>query len=132
MGKRERSLANSRCEAKKIYYQRGNIKRLEKENQELKEEIRDLEFIIGVRTERNLISKFDKEYDEEDKKRNPDRDYESIIPDAEEVYKRYYEQKDRIDKAVEYIGQELIVYDNESDEYKVGVELIETLKGDKE
>ena len=36
----------------------------------------------------------------------------------------------RIDKAIEYIGQELLVYDNESDEYKVGIKLLEILKGE--
>ena len=72
---------------------------------ELLEEIRDLEFIIGLRQKRNLINKFDKEYDEEDKKKNPNRTYAGIIPDAEEVYKRYYEMKNKIDKAIEYINQ---------------------------
>lgn len=40
--------------------------------------------------------------------------------------------KDRIEKAIEHIGQELLVYDNESDEYDVGIKLLEILKGDKE
>ena len=40
------------------------------------------------------------------------------------------ELQQRIDKAIEYIGQELLVYDNESDEYKVGIKLLEILKGE--
>lgn len=37
---------------------------------------------------------------------------------------------ERIDKAIEYIGQELLVYDNESDEYIQGLKIIEILKGE--
>lgn len=73
---------------------------------ELKEEIKVLELIIGLRQKRNLIHKFDKEYDEEDKRKNPNRDYAGIMPDAEEVYKRYYEQQEIINKAIEYIEKE--------------------------
>lgn len=39
MNKRDRSIANMRSEAQKIYYQRQEIKRLQEENQELKERI---------------------------------------------------------------------------------------------
>lgn len=38
MSKKDRSLANSRDEAKKIYYQRKEINRLQQENQQLKED----------------------------------------------------------------------------------------------
>lgn len=41
--------------------------------------------------------------------------------------KKIKELQQRIDKAIEYIGQELLVYDNESDEYKVGIKLLEIL-----
>ena len=45
-------------------------------------------------------------------------------------YERIYKElQQRIDKAIEYIGQELLCYDNESDEYKVGIKSIEILKG---
>lgn len=37
-----------------------------KENQELKSQLEEVEFMVGLRQKRNLISKFDKEYDEED------------------------------------------------------------------
>ena len=39
MSKKDRSLANSRDESKKIYYQRKEINRLQQENQQLKEEL---------------------------------------------------------------------------------------------
>ena len=39
MSKKDRSLANSRDEAKKIYYQRKEINRLQQENQQLKEQL---------------------------------------------------------------------------------------------
>lgn len=108
------------CYEKDIEY----IEQLEQENQqlkeensrlkikcrkikkELKEEIKVLELTIGLRQTRNLIHKFDKEYDEEDKRKNPNRDYAGIMPDAEEVYKRYYKQQEIINKAIEYIEKE--------------------------
>ena len=58
-------------------------------------ELEEKEFILGLRQKRNLINKFNKEYDEEDKKKNPNRSHTEIIPDAEEVYKRYYEMKNQ-------------------------------------
>lgn len=70
--------------------------KLYQENQYLKEEVEELKLILGMRQKRGLISKFDKEFDEEDKKKNPNRDYASITPDAEEVYKRYYELKEQL------------------------------------
>lgn len=82
------------------------FEKLQQENQQLIAEVKELELIIGLRQTRNLIHKFDKEYDEEDKRKNPNRDYASIMPDAEEVYKRYYEQQERINKAIEYIEKE--------------------------
>lgn len=76
---------------------------LKQENKQLKEEIKELEIIVGLRQKRNLIRKFDKEYNEEDKKKNPNRNYVGILPDAEEVYRRYYKQKDAIDEVREDI-----------------------------
>ena len=83
-----------------------------------KEEVKELELIIGLRQERNLISKFDKEYDEEDKKKNPNRDYAGIMPDAEEVYKRYYSMKNQQKEFVEYMNKtiEELECDDEDDE----------------
>lgn len=70
---------------------------------DLEEEIKELELHVGLRQKRNLISKFDKEYDLEDKKKNPNRTYACIMPDAEEVYKRYYDYKERNSKAIEIL-----------------------------
>ena len=84
-------------ENQQLKEENGRLKiKCRKIKKELKEEIKVLELIIGSRQKRNLIHKFDKEYDEEDKRKNPNRDYDGIIPDAEEVYKRYYEQQKRI------------------------------------
>ena len=82
------------------------IDELKKENQELKKQIEELEFIVGLRQKRNLISKFDKEYDEEDKKRNPNRDYAGIMPDAEEIYRRYYAMKNQQKEFIDYLENE--------------------------
>lgn len=84
----------------------NKIELLEKENQELKKQIEELEFIVGLRQKRNLISKFDKEYDEEDKKKNPNRDYAGIMPDAEEIYRRYYTMKNQQKEFIEYLEDE--------------------------
>ncbi len=61
---------------------------------ELQEDYEELEQLLDIRNNRTLINKFNKEYDEEDKLNNPNRDYASITPDAEEIYKRYYELKE--------------------------------------
>ena len=90
-----------KCEARLF------IEELEKENQELKKQLEEVELIVGLRQKRNLISKFDKEYDEEDKKKNPNRDYAGIMPDAEEVYKRYYTMKNQQKEFIEYLENEI-------------------------
>lgn len=72
---------------------------------ELQEENTELEHIVGIREKRGLISKFDKEFDEEDKKKNPNRDYVVITPDAEEVYKRYYELKDNWQELKDFLEE---------------------------
>lgn len=86
------------------------IDELKKENQELKKQIEELEFIVGLRQKRNLISKFDKEYDEEDKKKNPNRDYAGIMPDAEEIYRRYYTMKNQQKEFIEYLEKNINHY----------------------
>ena len=73
------------------------------ELQELKKQLEEVEFIVGLRQKRNLIHKFDKEYDDEDKKKNPNRDYAGIMPDAEEVYRRYYSMKNQQKEFIEYL-----------------------------
>lgn len=74
---------------------------------ELKKQLEEIEFIVGLRQKRNLISKFDKEYDEEDKKKNPNRDYAGIMPDAEEVYRRYYTMKTQQKEFIKYLEAEI-------------------------
>lgn len=83
------------------------IEELQQENKELKKQLEEAEFIVGLRQKRNLISKFDKEYDEEDKKKNPNRDYAGIMPDAEEVYRRYYTMKNQQKEFIEYMENEI-------------------------
>lgn len=67
MSKRDRSIANMRSEAQRIYYQRQKIKRLEKENKQLKDNWnklkKDLELVVdyGLGDE---SSKWDKIYGE--------------------------------------------------------------------
>ena len=99
---------------------------------ELLEENKELELIIGLRQKRNLISKFDKEYDEEDKKKNPNRDYAGIMPDAEEVYKRYYSMKKQQKEFVEYMNKtiEELECDDVDDEEMKGylIQRIDTFK----
>ena len=82
------------------------IENLEEENQELKKQLEEVEFIVGLRKKRNLIHKFDKEYDDEDKKKNPNRDYAGIVPDAEEVYRRYYSMKNQQKEFIEFLENE--------------------------
>lgn len=87
----------------KPYEMANQIVKLRKENQELKKQLEELDFIVGLRQKRNLIHKFDKEYDEEDKRKNPNRDYVGIMPDAEEVYKRYYAMKKQQKEFIEWL-----------------------------
>lgn len=106
--------------------------RLINENQELKKQLEEVEFIVGLRQKRNLISKFDKEYDEEDKKKNPNRDYAGIMPDAEEVYRRYYTMKNQQKEFIEYINKtiEELECDDVGDEEMKGylIQRIDTFK----
>lgn len=77
------------------------------ELQELKKQLEEVEFIVGLRQKRNLIHKFDKEYDDEDKKKNPNRDYAGIMPDAEEVYRRYYSMKNQQKEFISYLENKI-------------------------
>ena len=91
------------------------IRDLSKENQELKKQLEELEFIVGLRQKRNLISKFNKEYDEEDKKKNPNRNYTEIVPDVEEVYRRYYAMKTQQKEFIEYISSYIELLNDKPD-----------------
>lgn len=78
----------------------------------LKEEIKELELIVGLKQKRKLINRFDKEYNEENKKKHPNENHAEIMPDAEEIYKRYYKQKEAIDKAYIRVTHLLDYYDH--------------------
>lgn len=89
------------------------------ENQQLKEEF---DRMFAIYHSRKLIKKFNDEYDEEDKMKNPNRDYACVCPDAEEVYKRYYELKsqlqqkeDIINKAKEFAKEHIFQFDGDKD-----------------
>lgn len=69
----------------------------------LREDVKDLKRIVGIRRRRTLIHRFDDEYDREDKLKNPNRDYAYTTPDAEEVYRRYYKQKEVIEEVREHV-----------------------------
>lgn len=102
------------------------------DKKELDKQLEELELIIGLRQKRNLISKFDKEYDEEDKKKNPNRDYAGIMPDAEEVYKRYYSMKKQQKEFIDYMNKtiEELECDDFDDEEMKGylIQRIDTFK----
>ena len=113
------------------------------ENQQLKEQLQQQEEeydrMFALWHSRKLIKKFDDEFDEEDKKKNPNRDYACICPDAEEVYKRYYELKEQLQQKEDIINKakDLIesYYDFMEEEYDFkyfdGYKLLEILDIDK-
>ena len=106
------------------------------ENKELKEEVKEYEYIFNTMHQRELINKFDKEYSKEavKKAKQEGRQIAGAYPDAEEVYKRYYDQKDRIDKANKEIKELYELYKDDNC-YTIGDKLenvLIILKGDKE
>ena len=105
------------------FYDRDELEDLTKEyyleNQQLKEEF---DRMFAIYHSRKLIKKFNDEYDEEDKMKNPNRDYACVCPDAEEVYKRYYELKEQlkqkediINKAKEFAKEHIFQFDGDKD-----------------
>lgn len=66
------------------------------EKKELAEKVFELDQHTALRHTRPLIKRFDEEFDKEDLEANPDRTYAGTLPDAEEVYRRYYNQKETI------------------------------------
>ena len=115
---------------KELKYTLADLHKLQQENQQLKEEF---DRMFAIYHSRKLIKKFNDEYDEEDKTKNPNRDYACVCPDAEEVYKRYYKLKEQlkqkediINKAKEYIinnslYEEEYDYDYEENIYLSGI-----------
>ena len=110
-------LTEENQELKADYGTKAQVERdlLIEENQELKKQLEELEFIVGLRQKRNLINKFNKEYDEEDKKKNPNKNHAEIIPDAEEVYRRYYTMKTQQKKFIEYINSYIELLNDKPD-----------------
>lgn len=111
------------------FYDRDELEELTKEyylgHQQLKEEF---DRMFAIYHSRKLIKKFNDEYDEEDKMKNPNRDYACVCPDAEEVYKRYYELKEQlqqkediINKAKEYIKNHKrnLIHEITHEEYEI-------------
>ena len=78
-------------------------------NQELKEQLQEeqeaYDIMFSLWNNRKFIRKFNKEFDKEDKIKNPNRDYACIMPDAEEVYKRYYELKQQLQQKEDIINK---------------------------
>ena len=111
------------------------LARLQEENLNLKEEIKELDFLVGLRQKRGLISRFDREFNEEDKIKNPNRSYVGIMPDAEEVYKRYYDMKEQQKVFIKWLEKEIDIRKSDIDKfskdyenYKVYYLLINDLK----
>lgn len=113
----------------------AELARLQEENLNLKEEIKELDFLVGLRQKRGLISRFDREFNEEDKIKNPNRSYVGIMPDAEEVYKRYYDMKEQQKVFIKWLEKEIDIRKSDIDKfskdyenYKVYYLLINDLK----
>ena len=113
----------------------AELARLQEENLNLKEEIKELDFLVGLRQKRGLISRFDREFNEEDKIKNPNRSYVGIIPDAEEVYERYYNMKAQQKAFIKWLEKEIDIRKSDIDKfskdyenYKVYYLLINDLK----
>lgn len=111
---------------KQLEFYKDLSEQLQRENQQLKEQNKELEFIVGLRQKRNLIHKFDKEFDKEDKKKNPNRDYAGIMPDAEEVYKRYYNLKSTLEEIREY-AQKLQNFNNKCVKLEISEDLLQII-----
>ena len=130
--------------------QHQQLKEIEKEHQrtngELREEIKEYQYIFNAKHKRKLIKKFDKEFSKEYVKKAKEQGKNDIVrayPDVEEVYRRYYELKDRIDKAVEilkanthveniYMGLCVLFETGEYEYEDLSIVVKEMLKGDKE
>lgn len=71
----------------------------QKEIELLKEENEVLNTILQMQRKREYHSKFLKDFQKENGK--------NVLPDFDEIYKRYDNYKDRISKAIEYIDKSL-------------------------
>lgn len=108
------------------------LSRLQQENQELKEAIEDYERIFDIWSKRTLINKFNKEYSKKVVKEEREKGHKivSALPDAEYVYKKYYELQERIDKAIDKLGRYATKLRNNGGAFAFCVDLLDILKGD--
>ena len=107
----------------KNYYEKMEIiEEQDKEIERLKEELNELNGIIEIGRKREYHSKFLKDFQKERGK--------NVFPDHDEIYKRYDDYKDRVEKAIKYIEEN----DNKEPWKSLnGKELLEILEGrDKE
>ena len=106
------------------------IKKLKKENKKLKEDIEDYERIFDIWNKRKLIKKFNKEFSKKTVKEERAKGNYIVgaIPDAEYVYKKYYEKVEQIDKVIDILNQPMFNY---AGCVKALDEIEEILKGEK-
>ena len=71
------------------------IEEQDKEIERLKEELNELNRIIEIGRKREYHSKFLKDFQKERGK--------NVFPDHDEIYKRYDDYKDRVEKTIKYI-----------------------------
>lgn len=88
--------------------QRQANKKLLQKIEDLQEQITEFEFLVGLRMKRSLITKFDMMYSHEkvkEYKKQGRTDICGVMPDAEEVYRRYFTYKDGVESTLKCIEQ---------------------------
>lgn len=92
---------------KEIYNILEEKEQLEQENKKLKENIEDYERIFDIWNKRKLIKKFNKEFSKKKVKeeRAKGNKIVGVIPDAEYVYKKYYEKVEQLDLYKSFIEE---------------------------
>lgn len=115
----------------------AKIDNQEKIIRELQEDLEDYERIFDIWNKRKLINKFNKEFSKKKVKEERVKGNKIVgaIPDAEYVYKKYYEKVEQIDKAIDFIKEHNIVGMNKEYlprgyECCYSSELMEILKGE--
>jgi prefoldin subunit 5 len=100
----------------------------EKIIRELQEDLQDYERIFDIWNKRKLIKKFNKEFSKKMVKEERAKGNKIVgaIPDAEYVYKKYYEKVEQVDKVIDILNQPILNY---AGCVKVLDEIEEILKG---
>lgn len=119
-----------------LKYANKEIEQLHQEIQQLKEDIEDYDRIFDIWNKRTLINKFNKEYSKKVVKEERAKGNKIVgaIPDAEYVYKKYYEQKQKLDLYKSVID-EVREYIKENDLFHFGYdeeEMFEVIVNHKE